>query len=179
MIFGAGFIRVWKIQSYVTFTGEPYISYSMLILCSTAVIPGFLLHVRGVKSDGKICRMRSLIVPSLQHIVRFVLDVCNRIDPSITTLSERVILLGETGLNTTSDLTRYITSAAKFAAWKERNSHQFNTAMKTPCLQYFKTYVSNRLNLEFFDMDRTQFQTLWCVNGILGRVTGSKFVRLL
>ena len=99
--------------------------------------------------------------------------------PSYTTLSERVILLGETGLNTTSNLTRYIISAAKFAAWKKRNSRQFNTAMKTPCLQYFKTYVSNRLNLEFSDMERTQFQTLWCVNGVLGKVTGSKFVCLL
>ena len=130
----------------------------MLILCSTAVIPGFLLHVRGVKSDGKICRMRSLIVLSLQHYgVLCLASVTELIRLSLyrSTLSERVILLGETGLNTTSDLTRYIISAAKFAAWKERNSHQFNTAMKTPCLQYFKTYVSNRLNLEFFDMDRT------------------------
>ena len=123
--------------------------------------------------------MRSLIVPSLKHYGVLCLCLCACACGVLCLCFVRVILLGETGLNTTSDLTRYIISAAKFAAWKERNSHHSHTAMKTPCLQYFKAYVSNRLNLEFFDMERTQFQTLWCVNGVLGRVTGSKFVCLL
>ena len=63
---------------------------------------------------------------------RFVLVVCNRIDPSITTLSESVILLGETGLNTTSDLTRYIISAA-------------SSISKSLCELFNKSLVSGKL----------------------------------
>jgi hypothetical protein len=49
------------------------------------------------------------------------------------------LLLGETGSRINSNLiTKYIISVAKFVAWKERNSYQFNSDKKTSCLQYFK-----------------------------------------
>ena len=117
--------------------------------------------------------------PFVEELWHFVLRICNRIDQSITVFSERTLLLGETGSRINSDLTRYLISVAKFAAWKERNSYQFNCDQKISCLSYFKYYVSNRLKMEFFDLNKDMFRATWCVNEVLGKVVGQKLVRLL
>ena len=123
---------------------------------------------------------RALIhCPFVEELWHFVLRICNRIDQSITVFSERALLLGETGSRINSDLTRYLISVAKFAAWKERNSYQFNCDQKISCLSYFKYYVSNRLKMEFFYLNRDMFRATWCVNEVLGKVVGKKLVCLL
>ena len=91
-----------------------------------------------------------ILCPFVEELWHFVLRIRNRIDQSITVFSERALLLRETGSRINSDLTRYLISVAKFAAWKERNSYQFNCDQKISCLPYFKYYVSNRLKMEFF-----------------------------
>jgi hypothetical protein len=93
--------------------------------------------------------------------------------------SERALLLGGTGSRINSDLTRYLISVAKFAAWKERNSYQFNCDQKISCLSYFKYYVSNRLKMAFFYLNRDRFRATWCVNEVLAKVVGQKLVCLL
>ena len=108
-----------------------------------------------------------------------VLKICNKISPEITTLSEKSILRGDVGSGAKGVLARYVISVGKFAAWKERNSYQFKADSKVVCLNYFKSYVSNRLKLEFLDLKRDDFRTVWCINNALGKVVGSKFTCVL
>ena len=97
--------------------------------------------------------------PKIKDMWIHILDIYNRIDPSMIGLTQNNILLGIFEPSIKRDLLRYLISVGKFSAWKERVSYQFKKDEKLNCLLYFKNYIRMRLRIEQTMMDLDSFKS--------------------
>ncbi|CAB4002584.1 Hypothetical predicted protein [Paramuricea clavata] len=107
--------------------------------------------------------------PKIKDMSLFILNLCDRIDPSVIGLSEKNLFLGCFSQRATKDLLPYIMCVGKFSAWKERVSVQFKKDQKINCATYFN-YVRRRLRMEQCFISVETFMSKWCINNVLACV---------